>query len=215
MKMEIINEIILDLNQGDAGKIIKDIEKAIEFGIAPEDILRDGLLTAINLVGNNFKKNEIFVPEVLLATRAMNAGMKTLEPYLMGNKKESVGRVLIGTIKGDLHDIGKNLVKVTLEREGFEVRDLGKDVSEEEFIVASREFKPHVIGISTLLTSTMVGIKDVIRALDEAGIRRRVLVMVGGVPITERFVKGIGADIYAYDAGDAASLLKLRLNRAG
>lgn len=213
--MEIINDIILSLKKGDAGRIMKDIETALELGIEPEKILKNGLLSAINIVGDKYKKNEIFVPEVLLATRAMNAGMKVLEPYLLADKTKHTGRVLIGTIKGDLHDIGKNLVKVTLEREGFEVKDLGKDVSVEEFIRASMDFEPHVIGISTLLTSTMVGLKDVIVALDRAGIRRKILVMVGGVPITERFAMGIGADIYAYDAGEAASVLKTRLGRVG
>ncbi len=212
--MDILLNIQNDLQNGDATKTIYDVKHALEMGIKPEDILKHGLLEGINLVGEKFKGQKIFVPEVLLATRAMNAGMRTLKPYLVTFNDKPIGRVLIGTIKGDLHDIGKNLVKVTLQREGFEVKDLGKDVSEEQFIEAYKEYKPHVIGISSLLTSTMGGIRDVINALDEAGYRKNVLVMVGGVPVTERFAMRVGADIYAYDANDAVALVKSKIGLA-
>lgn len=212
--MDILLNIQNDLQNGDATKTIYDVKHALEMGIKPEDILKHGLLEGINLVGEKFKGQKIFVPEVLLATRAMNAGMRTLKPYLVTSNDKPIGRVLIGTIKGDLHDIGKNLVKVTLQREGFEVKDLGKDVSEEQFIEAYKEYKPHVIGISSLLTSTMGGIRDVINALDEAGYRKNVLVMVGGVPVTERFAMRVGADIYAYDANDAVALVKSKIGLA-
>lgn len=211
--MDIFAAIQEALQNGDAGKTMKYVADALELGEDPINILNEGLLTAIDEVGQKFKQNKIFVPDVLLATRAMNAGMEVLKPHLVAARGSEVcGRVLIGTIKGDLHDIGKNLVKVTLEREGFEVRDLGKDVSEEQFVMAYNEFKPHVIGISTLLTSTMGGIRDVINALDEADIRKNVLVMVGGVPVTQRFAMRVGADIFAHDAGDAVSLLKNKLS---
>lgn len=213
--MSILLSIREALQKGDASKTIQHVEIALSLGENPLSILNEGLLTAINAVGHKFKENKIFVPEVLLATRAMNAGMEVLKPHLIVIKgTDPCGRILIGTIKGDLHDIGKNLVKVTLEREGYEVKDLGKDVSEDQFVTAYKEFKPHVIGISTLLTSTMGGIRDVINALDEAEIRKNVLVMVGGVPVTERFAMKVGADIYAYDASDAALSVKDKLSMA-
>lgn len=202
------------LQKGDASSTMKYVEAAIALGERPTDILKKGLLEAIQMVGEQFKQNIIYVPDVLLASRAMNAGMDVLKPYLLeDNSEQTAGRVLIGTIKGDVHDIGKNLVKVTLEREGFEVKDLGRDVSEEAFISAYKEYNPHVIGISTLLTSTMNGIRDVITALEEADIRKRVLVMVGGVPVTERFAMKVGADVFAYDATEASASLKEMIPR--
>ncbi|NLM96132.1 MAG: cobalamin-binding protein, partial [Halanaerobiaceae bacterium] len=162
-------------------------------------------LDGMTIIGEKFKKNEVFVPEVLIAARAMNGGMEILKPKLVEAGVESIGKVVIGTVKGDLHDIGKNLVKMMMEGAGFEVIDLGVDVSAESFANAVEEHEPVILGLSALLTTTMPQMKATIEHLKERGLRDKVYVMVGGAPVTANFAEEIGADAYSKDAATAAS----------
>lgn len=200
----ILEEISLQLQAGKA-KIVKElVQKAIDEGIPPETILNEGLLAGMDVVGARFKNNEIFVPEVLVAARAMNMGASVLKSLLVKEDTPAVGRVCIGTVKGDLHDIGKNLVKMMMEGKGLEVIDLGTDVPAEEFIKAAVEHDCNIICCSALLTTTMEVMADVVRLADEAGIHGKVKIMVGGAPVTEEFCASIGADAYTPDAATAA-----------
>lgn len=199
-----LNEISLKLQSGRA-KIVKElVQQAIDAGIPAQDILEKGLLAGMSVVGEKFKNEEIFVPEVLVAARAMNFGMAVLKPLLVAEGVENVGKVCLGTIEGDQHDIGKNLVKMMLEGKGFEVIDLGINVAPEQFIKTAVEENCLIIGISALLTTTMNTMADVVKLADEAGIRDKVKIMVGGAPVTEDFAKKIGADAYTPDAATAA-----------
>ena len=159
-------------------------------------------------IGVKFKNNEVFVPEVLIAARAMNAGMELLKPKLVETGVEPVGTAVLGTVKGDLHDIGKNLVRMMLEGAGLTVYDLGVDVSAEQFVAAIQERDPHIVGLSALLTTTMGEMKSVIQAIEEAGLRDKVKIMVGGAPVTSKFAVDIGADVYAKDAAEASTEAK-------
>lgn len=208
--MELLKKLSEDLQAGDVEAVKEGITKALDEGLTPREILYDGLMDGMSIIGEKFKKNEVFVPEVLIAARAMNAGMELLKPKLIETGVESIGKVVIGTVKGDLHDIGKNLVKMMLEGAGFEVHDLGTDVSAEDFVAAVKEIQPDIVGLSALLTTTMPQMKNVISALKEAGIRDRVKVMVGGAPVTDSYAKEIGADAYAKDAATAATIAKER-----
>jgi len=167
-------------------------------------------MDGMNIIGDKFKKNEVFVPEVLIAARAMNKGTEILKPKLIETGVESVGKVVIGTVKGDLHDIGKNLVRMMLEGAGFEVYDLGVDIAADDFVKAFHEYKPDIIGMSALLTTTVPQMESVITAIEKDVVRNRVKVMVGGAPVTENFAEEIGADAYAKDAATAASIAKER-----
>ncbi|WP_227764002.1 cobalamin B12-binding domain-containing protein [Zhaonella formicivorans] len=207
--MDILREISGYLENGDAGNVIASVQTALDNGYHPEEILKSGLLCGMEIVGEKYKNNEIYIPHVLLAARAMNAGLEVLRPRLTTATGGFIGgRALIGTVKGDLHDLGKNMVKAMLEREGFEVYDLGRDVGEEEFVNAVREYRPHVLGISATMTTTMGGIRDVIKALEGAGLRNELLIMIGGLPVTDVFAQEIGADICSIDAGEAAYLAR-------
>ena len=184
------------------------MQDALDSGATAQQILDEGLLKGMSILGVKFKNNEVFVPEVLIAARALNRGTELLKPRLVEEGVEPIGRVVIGTVKGDLHDIGKNLVKMMLEGAGFAVIDLGVDVSEEKFIEAVKEHKPQILALSALLTTTMNNQQTVIEALKAADLRDKVKVMVGGAPVTQSFCDLIGADAYAPDAASAAEVAK-------
>ena len=202
--MSILNDISANLQKGKS-KIVKSlVQQALDEGCKPVDILNEGLLHGMNIVGEQFKRNEVYVPEVLVAARAMNMGMEILKPYLAEEGVQATGRVCIGTVQGDLHDIGKNLVKMMMEGKGLEVIDLGTDVAPETFVQAAKEQNCQVICCSALLTTTMGVMGDVVKAAEAAGIRDKVKIMVGGAPVNEDFCKKIGADCYTVDAASAA-----------
>ena len=199
-----LQEISLQLQAGKA-KIVKTlVQQAIDEGIPAQQILEEGLLAGMNVIGVKFKNNEVFVPEVLVAARAMNQGANLLKPLLAQDGVKASGRVCIGTVKGDLHDIGKNLVKMMMEGKGLEVIDLGTDVAPETYIQTAIEQDCKIICCSALLTTTMGVMADVVKAAEEAGIRDKVKIMVGGAPVTETFCHQVGADAYTPDATSAA-----------
>jgi 5-methyltetrahydrofolate--homocysteine methyltransferase len=211
-----MESIILEIRQlvfgGDRDAVEKGVGKALEQKMLPEMILNEALISAMAEVGERFEKGEFFVPEMLIAARAMQRGLSILKPYLQQTDLVSEGKVAIGTVKGDLHDIGKNLVSMMLEGAGFEILDLGTDVPSEKFIEAVNENEVDVVAMSALLTTTMPQMRTVISALDEVGIRDRVKVIVGGAPVTENYAQEIGADGYAADASRAVKLTKSLLN---
>ncbi len=202
--MEILNNICELLQKGKAKDVKEQVEKALKEDFSPKDILTEGLISGMSIIGRKFKNNEIFVPEVLIAARAMNAGLEILKPALVKSGVEPVGKALICTVKGDLHDIGKNLVKMMIEGQGIECIDLGVDVSAEKIVEAIKEHKPDIVCLSALLTTTMMAQKDIIDAVTKAGLRDTVKIMVGGAPVTEDFAMEIGADAYTPDAASAA-----------
>ena len=202
------SEISELLQNGKAKEIVSAIEKALSEGVAPADILEKGLLTGMAIIGRKFKRERIFVPEVLIASRAMNYAITTLKPVLINSGLGLFGKVVICTVKGDLHDIGKNLVKMMIESRGIEVLDLGVDCPCEKIVNAIRNSNAKVLCLSALITTTMLGQKDAINALKTAGLRDKVKVMVGGAPITQRFADEIGADVYAPDATKAAEICR-------
>lgn len=208
MPAEIINEISEFLQKGRAKNVKKLVEEALEQGLDSKEILNDGLLAGMMIVGGKFKRNEVFVPEVLVAARAMSAGISILEPKLIEVGNEPIGKAVVGTVKGDLHDIGKNLVVMMLKGAGFEIYDLGTDVDADTFIAKAEEVGADVIGMSALLTTTMPNMKDVIDELNEKGLREKYIVMVGGAPVNDTFAQQIGADYYTADAPSAAEIAK-------
>ena len=186
-------------------KIVKTlVTEALENGVAPKEILEQGLLPGMNVIGDKFKNNEVYVPEVLIAARAMNAGVTILKPHMASADIQAPGTAVIGTVKGDLHDIGKNLVKMMLEGKGINVVDLGVDVSAEQFVAAAQENNADLIVCSALLTTTMGEMEAVVKQSEAAGIREKVWIMVGGAPITQEYCDKIGADCYTTDAASAA-----------
>lgn len=204
MSTTILNEISENLQRGKA-KIVKElVQKALDEGMAPDAILNEGLLAGMNVVGEKFKNNEVYVPEVLVAARAMNMGTQILKPHLAEAGVKATGKVCIGTVQGDLHDIGKNLVKMMLEGKGLEVIDLGTDVSPETFVQTAIDEGCQVICCSALLTTTMGVMEDVVKKAVEAGIRDKVKIMIGGAPVNEAYCEKIGADLYTPDAASAA-----------
>ena len=202
--MDLLSEISGFLQQGRAKNVKELVQKAIDEGMDPKSILDHGLLDGMGIIGEKFKNNEVYVPEVLIAARAMYAGMEVLKPILTQTGVESKGKVVLGTVKGDLHDIGKNLVRMMMEGRGLEVIDLGIDVSPEKFVEAAKENNAQIIACSALLTTTMTEMKNVVETAKESGIRDQVTIMVGGAPVTDNFCKSIGADIYTPDAASAA-----------
>ena len=201
-------EISEAIQKGKA-KIVKElVQRAVDDGLSSEAILNEGMLNAMDIVGEKFKNGEAYVPEMLVAARAMNAGMEILKPHLAEAGVESIGKVVIGTVKGDLHDIGKNLVKLMLEGKGIEVLDLGVDVAAEDFVKAHEEHGINLIACSALLTTTMGEMKRVVDLFAEKGLREKVTIMVGGAPITDSYCKSIGADFYSADAASAADMAK-------
>jgi 5-methyltetrahydrofolate--homocysteine methyltransferase len=197
-----------NLINGKAAKVKELTQQALDERIDPQEILNEGLIAGMNVVGEKFKKNEFYVPEVLIAARAMHAGMDLLKPVLAETGAEPAGKVAIGTVKGDLHDIGKNLVAMMMEGAGFEVVDLGVDVSPDKFIDAIKNQKPDVIAMSALLTTTMISMKDILKAMEAGGVRDQVKAMIGGAPVTQSYADEIGADGYAPDAASAVDKAK-------
>ena len=201
-----LHEISVQLQAGKA-KIVKTlVQQAIDEGISAQTILEEGLLDGMNVIGEKFKNNEVFVPEVLVAARAMSQGTAVLKPLLVGEDIKPAGKACIGTIQGDLHDIGKNLVKMMLESKGFEVIDLGTDVSPKTFVETAVKENCQLICISALLTTTMNIMEDVVKEAEAAGIHGKVKIMVGGAPLTGAFAEKIGADAYTPDATTAAEV---------
>jgi 5-methyltetrahydrofolate--homocysteine methyltransferase len=206
--MSQIEAIYTAVLEGDAPATKAGVQAALEEGTPAETILKEGLIAAMGEVGRLFEANEYFVPEMLVAARAMQGGLALLKPHLADAGAVSAGKVVVGTVKGDLHDIGKNLVAMMLEGSGFEVVDLGTDVTPEKFVRAVADNKPQVIGMSALLTTTMPSMSTTIKALQEAGLRDQVKVMIGGAPVTDAFAKQIGADGYSPDASSAVRLAR-------
>lgn len=206
--MTIVEEISEKLQAGKSKDIKVLVPQALEEGVDARVILEEGLLAGMNIVGTKFKSNEIFVPEVLIAARAMKAGTEILKPYLVSENVKPVGKVIIGTVKGDLHDIGKNLVKMMLEGKGLEVIDLGVDVAPETFVDTAIAENADIICCSALLTTTMWEMKNVVDLASERGIRDKVKIMIGGAPITEEFCRDVGADVYTPDAATCAEVAR-------
>ena len=200
------------LQRGKAKEIVTAVENALKDGAAPADILEKGLLSGMSVIGGKFKNGEVFVPEVLIAARAMNRASAALKPALTEAGVEAVGKAIICTVKGDLHDIGKNLVRMMIEGKGIEVLDLGVDCGSEKIVEAVKDSDAKVLCLSALLTTTMMAQKDAIEALKTAGLRNKVKVMVGGAPVTQGFADEIGADAYASDAASAADVCRAFFN---
>lgn len=197
---------------GNAPKTTEQVQRALDAGHAPAEVLNQAMIPAMEEVGRRFERGDYYVPEMIIAARAMKRGLAILRPHLTAAHIEPVGRALLGTVRGDLHDIGKNLVGMMLEGVGFEVIDLGTDVAPERFVEAVREHQPRFVGMSALLTTTMPNMRKTIEALEKADVRDQVTVIVGGAPITQGFADEIGADLYAPDAASAASRIKAIVN---
>ncbi len=211
MTLDNIYQAILN---GDATAAAAEVQAAIDAGLAPAEILHQACIPAMTEVGRLFEIGEKFVPEMLISARAMQAGMNLLKPLLVAAGSTSLGKVVIGTVAGDLHDIGKNLVAMMLEGAGFEIIDLGSNVSAEKFVTAVKEKQPNMVGLSALLTTTMPAMNATIQALVAAGVRDQVKVLVGGAPVSAEFAQKIGADGFAPDAGSAARAAKSVLGLA-
>ena len=207
-KSNILEQIASNLYNGEDEVVANLVRQGLDQELSPAELLNGGLIAGMDEVGRDFKAGDLFVPEVLIAARAMHAGMNILRPLLAEGDVPSAGKYIIGTVQGDLHDIGKNLVKMMLEGAGFETIDLGTDVKPDAFVAAVREHQPQLIGMSALLTTTMPGMKATIEALQEAGLRDTVKIMVGGAPVTTAFAEQIGADAYAPDAATAVDVAR-------
>jgi 5-methyltetrahydrofolate--homocysteine methyltransferase len=204
----ILEQISTAVIEGNLDDIVDLTEDALDENLSAQEILDNGLMTGMDHVGVEFKAGNMFVPEVLRSAKAMQNAMGILKPLLAESGAKRAGRVLVGTVKGDLHDIGKNLVGMMCEGAGFDVTDLGKDIAPEGFVAAIKEYEPDVLGMSALLTTTMRSMGHTIKALEEAGLRDKVKVMIGGAPVTQAFADEIGADGYASNAASAADLAK-------
>ncbi len=204
--MSLLVEISEFLQKGKMPKVKELVAQALEEGLAPKDILEEGLLSGMGIIGEKFKNNEVFVPEVLIAARAMNGGLEILKPRLVEAGVETKGTAVIGTVKGDLHDIGKNLVKMMMEGKGLKVVDLGVDVSPEAFVAAAKENDSDIICCSALLTTTMGEMKNVVDLVNAEGLNGKVKIMIGGAPVTDSYRESIGADYYTPDAATAADV---------
>ena len=203
-----LKQIADSLIKGKAPEVKALVQKALDKGVDVEKVLNEGLVAGMSVVGAKFKANEFYIPEVLIAARAMKAGMGILRPILAEKNIKGVGTVVLGTVRGDLHDIGKNLVAMMLEGAGFEIIDLGVDVSPEKFIETAKEKKADLVGLSALLTTTMPSMKDVVKAVGDSGLKNKVKVMIGGAPLTQSYADEIGADGYAPDAASAVDKAK-------
>ncbi len=213
--MDVLKQISEALQKGRAKEVKELVQEALANELSAQTILNDGLLSGMNVIGVQFKNNEVYVPDVLIAARAMKAGTEILKPLLVAGGIKAKGRVIIGTVKGDLHDIGKNLVAMMMEGQGLEVFDAGTDVPAERFIALAQEHDAQIIACSALLTTTMNEMKAVVEAAQEAGIRDQVTIMVGGAPVNDTFAKTIGADIYSPDAATAAEEATAALKARG
>ncbi len=205
---EILDKIRLSVQERDKDQVLPLVKEAIAAGVAPKDIINHGLIAAMDVVGRQFGEGEIFVPEMLVSAMLMKQGLEMVKPLLKSGEEQSLGLVLMGTVKGDLHDIGKNIVVMMLEGAGFKVMDLGVDLSVQQVVAKVSELKPQILGLSALLTTTMPEMKNVIDTLKENGLRDTVKVMVGGAPVDQKFADLIGADGYAKDAAEAVTLAK-------
>ena len=207
--MEILEQISDFLQKGDEEKVFEFTKQAIAQKLPAKEILDNGLIAGMDVIGQQFKNHEIFLPDVLMAAKAMYAGMDQLKPLLMQEDVAGLGKVVIGTVQGDLHDIGKNLVGIMLKGAGFEIIDLGKDVPPDKFIETAVQENAHVIGLSALLTTTMPMMKKVIELLREKNLNNKIKVIVGGAPLSESTAQEFGADAYAYDAANAVDRVKM------
>ena len=206
--MDILEEIAIGVEKGDSNSVHALTEKALTQKISVGEILNNGLVAGMDVIGEKFKNNEVFIPEVLISAKAMKAGMELIKPLLAKANVESKGKVVIGTVKGDLHDIGKRIVAMLLEGAGFEVTDLGADVSKEKFLEFVEKERADILGMSALLTTTMTYMKEVIEAVENANLKQDVRVIIGGAPITHSYAEEIKADGYAPDAASAIDLVK-------
>lgn len=205
---EAFQRVMNDVLEGDREGITSHVREMLAQGISAQDILQKGMIAAMEIIGQQFKTGDVFIPEVLLAARAMNEALRVLDPYLSTGDRAMRGKVVIGTVRGDLHDIGKNMVATMLRGAGLEIRDIGANVSPDAFVKAVNEYHPDIVALSALLTTTMPEMREVIGALDAAGLRQQVKVVVGGAPVNAKYASSIGADGYAADAGDAVQLVK-------
>ena len=206
--MRTLTEIAASVEAGDSARVKELTRKALSQGHRPEKILDDGLVQGMSAIGEKFKSNEVFIPEVLIASRAMNVGLEILRPLFSPDRAHLYGRIILATVKGDLHDIGKKIVGMMLEGAGYDVIDLGIDVSLGKIIRAVKMNRPAILGLSALLTTTMSYMRDVIAAVEHAGLRRRVRIVIGGAPVTRSYADEIGADGYAPDAASGMELIK-------
>ena len=211
--MKILDDLRQSVVDGDMDSTQDFMQKALLEQVPPEQILKSGLISAMDEVGRRFANNEFYIPEMLISARAMKSGLALLRPYLVAANVQAIGKVVIGTAQGDLHDIGKNLVGMMLQGAGFEVVDLGVDVSPDQFVTAVREHKPDIVACSALLTTTMSRMEAIILSLKDAGLRDQVKVMIGGAPVTAEFAQQIGADGYAQDASSAATHARMLIGK--
>jgi len=210
---EVLKKLFDAVLEGNFEGVTINVQASLETGIDPDVILNDGMIAAMREVGERFEAGEYYVPEMLIAARAMQSGMSLLKPHLQKTEQKSNGKVLIGTVKGDLHDIGKNLVALMLEGAGYEIIDLGVDVPAEEFVKKAIELKADIIGMSALLTTTMQSMRTTLDALSAAGVRNHVKVIIGGAPVTEAYAQQIEADGYSPDASRAVTMVKELLKK--
>lgn len=208
MTMELLKELTEAVERGDEDKVAELTNAAVEEKLEPKNIMDNGLIAGMDVIGEQFRKHEIFLPDVLLAAKAMYAGMEIVKPLFIGGDVPTIAKIVIGTVHGDLHDLGKNLVGIMLKGAGFEVIDLGKDVPATEFVETAEREGAEAIGMSALLTTTQPVMKDVIELLDEKGLKGKIKTMVGGAPLSKEFANEIGADAYAFDAANAVERLK-------
>ena len=206
--MEILTQISDQLCQGDDQQVLQLVNKAIQEKISAKEILEKGLLAGMNIISERFKNHEIFLPDVLLASKAMHAGLEQIKPLLIEASVPSLGKVVLGTVQGDLHDIGKNLVGIMLKGAGFEVVDLGKGITPEKFLETAQAQQARVIGMSALLTTTMPVMQKMVVLLKEKGLQGKIKTIIGGAPVTAAYARQIGADAYAYDAANAVEKIK-------
>lgn len=205
---EILEKIKNYLINFDIENLKKECKEAIDKGISPYRIIMDGMSKGMDIVGKKYEEGEFFLSDLIMAGETMKEGMEVLKPYLKESEIKKIGKVVIGTIKGDLHDIGKNIVATLLTAAGFEVIDLGVDISPEKFLEAIREYKPNILGMSALLTTTMIEMENVIKEIEKFGLRKDIKIIVGGAPLNEEFARKIGADAYAIDAVTGVNICK-------
>ena len=206
--MDLLQEISVALQGGNGEQVEVLVKKAVAAKVLPKDVLDEGLIAGMNVIGKKYKNHEIFLPEVLLAAKAMYAGMDVLKPLFLKEEMPTMGKVVIGTVHGDIHDIGKNLVAIMLRGAGFDVVDLGKDVPAQKFVEVAVKEKARVIGMSALLTTTMPAMKDVVERLNKQGLNGKIKTIIGGAPVTAEYARHIGADAYGYDSVNAVDMIK-------
>lgn len=211
--MEMLTKIREALFKGNKADVAKYTQEALDQGLEIKRILEEGLISSMEIIGKKFKNNEIFIPEVLIAAKSMHAGVAVLEPHFVKHGIKPVGKVVIGTVKGDLHDIGKNIVSMMLKGSCFDIQDLGIDVPVEKFVDSVKSGNVDILAMSSLLTTSMGAMKDTIKSLKESGLRDKVKIMVGGAPVTQEFADSIGADAYARDAATAVDKAKNLLKK--